>query len=138
MSEDLPPRLQMLFADASANLLAIKQHQWTVLRDAFAAYAAIYALSSIWEPYDVRLLVGATWLVFFASALFLGSLIGSLAKFRRRIRWIYDRHFPSVGETSALQLDEKKGWFNREGLVWVFVFATWFGALLTTLAILRC
>lgn len=135
MSDELPPRLQMIFADASANLIFVKQQQWAVIRDALAAYAAIYVLSKFWKPYDVRLLVVATWLVFAVSAGFLERYIHALAKFRQRIRWVYDRQFPNMAEARVLLLHKRKNWWDREGYIWALIFASMLGACLTTLAI---
>jgi hypothetical protein len=135
MSNELPPRLQMIFADASANLLFVKQQQWAVIRYALAAYAATYVLSQVWKAYDIRLLVAATWVVFGVSVVFLESYIHALAKFRRRIRCVYERHFPNATEARVLELSKRKNWWDREGYIWALIFASLAGAGLTTLAI---
>jgi hypothetical protein len=121
---EMPPQLEGLYQDAVENLRFIKQQQWRVTNYAALIYAAIYVVHKE-PPLDTcggrAGLTVATLVTMVFSIAVLWRLQEGMEKFRRRISFVYERHF-TAGERRDLSLeklitDQQPDWLIYPGLM---------------------
>jgi hypothetical protein len=131
--DEMPKRLQIVYQDALTNLLFIKRQQWAVARYGLLAYAALFAVSTTLKE-RVALAILAIALAIYIHFV-LRSFIKGMARFRDRVRWIYENDFMEQ-EQNGLRLLEEKDPFDKEGFTTFLQYASGVCCVITVLAIL--
>ena len=132
--DEIPQRIALIFQDAVDNIRFFKRQQWTVMMFTATAFGALYAAAAVFDGASKLLLVVATVAVALLAASFLNSYRASLAKFRARIRWIYEHHFP-YQERQGLGLGKEKSHANKVGYNSSLISLVFVGMALAIVAI---
>ena len=136
MGDELPRRIELIYQDAVENIRFFKAQQWTITNYAFFTLtnATLVALAQLTiAPRWVFII--AVWAAFVYHSLVMRGLALAVRKFRRRVRWIYEHHFPSVTEDAGLKLVKDKGTISRLWYVRFLVISFAIAAGLATFAI---
>jgi hypothetical protein len=89
-TQELPSHIQVVYEDALANIMFLKQQQWVTTNYTILIYAAIFAIANLIPLYDweIHVLAGFVMSSFFVSNVILDRMQRSLSKFRSRLIFI--------------------------------------------------
>ena len=127
---EITKQFDTLYKDAVDNLRFLKTHQWLATNYAALAQAAIFAVTGKAGPNYRALLVTASIIVAILSIYSIWLAENSMAKFRLRLNYIYQRYFDEM-EREELKLDAQATYFFPAMLSLVCLFACCVNLFLT-------
>ena len=107
---EITKQFDTLYKDAVDNLRFLKTQEWSTTNYTLAAQAAIFALMDKAGPNMRPFLMTALVSTAIIAVVIIWQAELSMAKFRQRLNYIYQRHF-DANEQDELKLDAKPHYF---------------------------
>ena len=115
--QQMPTRIEIVYRDALENISFTKKQEWIVAGYGLTIHAAVVAIKHQFQPalcLQIVLTCAASLAALYGLAVF-GCYAQGLAKWRRRLDWIYANHFEGA-ERAGLALGERPKYTE-----WVFI-----------------
>jgi hypothetical protein len=126
--EDMPKFVEAYFKDTVDNLRFVKRQQWMATNYALLILGAIYWVAENTGCVARTLLTVAAVLTGVYGIYLLWDFQKSLAKYRKRLTWVYDQpYFKELKAAGLLPPDEKPLWYQPAypmGLMAIIVVMT--------------